>query len=80
LLIASVYLLIKCIQGVRDFILWYREGRAFAAERKRLKALRRQQRSAGINMPALKERPADSSKPPLRDVKPPKDDGRVAGI
>jgi hypothetical protein len=64
LLVASAYLLVKSIQGIRDLIIWYREGRAFAAEQKRLRALRRQQRSAGINMPALKERPTDSSKPP----------------
>ena len=54
---------------------WYREGRAFAAEQKRLRTLRRQQRHAGINMPALKERPTDSSKPPLRPSKPPKSEG-----
>ena len=75
LLIAGAYLLVKGVQAVRDFILWYREGRAFAAEQKRLKALRRQQRAAGINMPALKERPTDSSKPPLRNIKPPKEGG-----
>jgi hypothetical protein len=80
LLIASLYVLIKCVQGIRDLVIWYQEGRAFAAERKRLKALRRQQRSAGVNMPALKERPADSSKPPLRDAKPPKDGGGIAGL
>jgi len=79
LAIASLYLLVKCAQAVRDFINWYREGRAFAAEQKRLSALRRQQRSAGINMPALKERP--SSKPPIRpDAKPPKKDGGIAGL
>ncbi len=75
LLIVAAFLLIKVIQAVRDFIIWYREGRAFVAEQKRLKALRRQQRSAGVNMPALKERPTSSSKPPHRDVKPPKDGG-----
>ncbi len=80
LLIAAVYLLVKGIQALRDFIIWYREGRAFAAERKRLQTLRRQQRSAGVHMPALKERPTDSSKPPLRDAKPPKSDGGVTGI
>ncbi len=78
-LIATVYLVVKGIQGVRDFIEWYREGRAFAAEQKRFRALRHQQRSAGINMPALKERPTDSSKPPIRNVKSPKGDGRIAG-
>jgi hypothetical protein len=72
LVIAAVYLLIKTFQGVRDLIVWYREGRAFAAEQKRFKALRRQQRSAGVHMPALKERPTDSSQPPSRDAKPPK--------
>jgi hypothetical protein len=71
LLIAGIYLLIKCIQGIRDFIIWYREGRAFVAEQKRLKALRRRQRAAGVKMPALKERPADHTKPPIRDTKPP---------
>lgn len=70
-LIIVAFLLIKVIQAVRDFIIWYREGRAFAAEQKRAKALRRQQRSAGINMPALKERPADSTKPPSGEAKPP---------
>jgi hypothetical protein len=76
LLIAAAYLVVKGIQAVRDFVIWYREGRAFAAEQKRARALRRQQRSAGINMPALKERP--TSKPPLRDTKPPTDGG-IAG-
>ncbi len=71
LLIAAAFLLIKGIQAIRDFVIWYREGRAFAAEQKRAKALRRQQRSAGLHVPALKERPTDSSKPPVRDVKPP---------
>jgi len=71
LLIAAGFLLIKGIQAVRDFVTWYREGRAFAAERKRLQALRRQARSADIHMPALKERPTDSSKPLIRDAKPP---------
>ena len=47
LLIAAAYLVVKGIQAVRDFVIWYREGRAFAAEQKRLRALRRQQRSAG---------------------------------
>jgi hypothetical protein len=79
LLIVAVYLVVKGIQGVRDFIEWYREGRAFAAEQKRLRTLRRQQRSAGINMPVLKERPTDSSKPPIRNVKSPKGDGGIAG-
>ncbi len=80
LLVVAVYLLIKSIQGIRDFVEWYREGRAFAAEQRRLKALRRQQRSEGVHMPALKERPTDSSKPPIRKVKPPKGDDGVAGF
>jgi len=80
LLIAAVYLLVKGIQGVRDFIAWYQEGRAFAEEQKRVKAMRRQQRSAGINMPALKERPSDSSKPPIRNPKQEKGDGGLAGL
>ena len=80
LLIAAVYLLIKGIQGVRDFIEWYREGRAFAAEQRRLRALRRQKRSEAARMPALKERPTDSSKPPIRSVKPPKVDGGSPGF
>jgi hypothetical protein len=79
LAIAAVYLVVKGIQGLRDFITWYGEGRAFAAERKRVAALRRQQRSAGVKMPALKERPADSKKPPVRDAKPPVGDGGKAG-
>jgi hypothetical protein len=79
LVIASVYLLVKCVQGLRDFINWYREGRAFAAEQKRLRALRRQERTTGVNMPALKERP--SSKPPIRpDTKPPKKDSGITGL
>ena len=79
-LIAAVYLLVKGIQGLRDFITWYGEGRAFARERKRAAALRRQQRAAGVKMPALKERPADSSKPPIRDAKPPTGDSGKTGI
>jgi hypothetical protein len=78
--IVAIYVVVKSVQGVRDFIIWYQEGRAFAAERKRLKDLRHQERSAGVNMPALKERPKDPSKPPLRPAKPPKTDGGVAGI
>lgn len=78
LLIAAVYLVVKGIQGIRDIIEWYREGRAFAAEQKRLRTLRRQQRHAGVNMPALKERPTDLSKPPLRHAKPPKSDGGIS--
>jgi len=78
--IAAIYLLVKCVQGVRDFITWYQEGRAFAAEQKRVKAVRRQQRSAGVNMPALKERPGGSSKPPIRNPKLPKGDGGIAGM
>ena len=58
LLIAAVYLLVKIIQGIRDFVTWYQEGRAFAAEQKRVKALRRQQRSAG-DQHARPERTAD---------------------
>ena len=69
LLIASVYLLIVAIKAVRDLIIWYREGRTFAVEQKRARALRRQQRAAA--MPALKERPTDPSKPPIRDTQPP---------
>ena len=80
LLLAAVYLLVKGIQGIRDFIIWYREGQAFAAERKRLQALRRQQHSEGIHMPTLKERPADASKPPVRQAKSPKNNGGVAEI
>jgi hypothetical protein len=71
----ALYLLVKGVQAVRDFVIWYQEGRAFAAEQKRVKDLRRQQRSAGINMPAMKERPMDSSKPPIRHPKPPKEGG-----
>ena len=80
LLIAAVYLLVKGVQAARDFIIWYREGRAFTAEQKRLKALRRQQRSAGVHMPALKERPTDSSKLPKGDSRPPKAGGGMPGI
>jgi len=80
LLIAAVYLLVKGIQGVRELITWYQEGRAFAAEQKRVKALRRQQRSAGLNMPALKERPADSSKPPIRQQKQGQGNGGIPGM
>ena len=74
LLAAAIYLLVKGIQAVRDFIDWYREGKAFASEQKRLRtlreSLRRQQQASGVHMPALKERP-DSSKPPIRDTKSP---------
>jgi hypothetical protein len=81
LLIVASYVLVKGIQALRDFIIWYREGRAFAAEKKRAQAARRQQRSTGINMPALKERPIDTSKPPIREVKLPKDSGGgIAGL
>jgi hypothetical protein len=77
LAVVATYVVVKAIQAIWDFIVWYREGRAFAEEQKRAQTLRRQQRAAGINMPALKERPApDSSgpgsKPPIRETKPPK--------
>jgi len=77
LIIVAAYVLIISIQGIRDFIIWYREGRAFVAEQKRLRALRRQQRSANLNMPALKERPTDSSKPPVRIAKPSSGDSGI---
>ncbi len=31
----ALYLLVKGVQAVRDFVIWYQEGRAFAAEQKR---------------------------------------------
>ena len=85
LLIASAYVLVKVVQGVREFVIWYNEGRAFAAERKRLHALRRQQRDAGLHVPNLKERPADSSKPPAYphaggEPKPPAGDSGIKGL
>lgn len=64
MLIVAVYLLIVAIQAIRDFVIWYREGQEFANERKRAKALRQQQKLERQRMPALKERPADPSKPP----------------
>ena len=78
LAVVATYVVVKVIQAIWDFIVWYREGRAFAEEQKRAQALRRQQRAAGINMPALKERPS-SSKPPVREAKPPKGGG-IAGL
>ena len=63
LAVVATYVVVKAIQAIWDFIVWYREGRAFAEEQKRAQTLRRQQRAAGINMPALKEPPPDSSGP-----------------
>ena len=80
LAIAAIYLLVKAIQAIRDFVIWYREGRAFAAEQKRAKALRRQQRTAGLHMPALKERPTEALHPSHGDTKPPKEGGGAKGI
>ncbi len=72
LLIVAVYLMIMAIKAMRDFIAWYREGRAFVREQQRFKALRRQNRSPGLKVPAaLKERSPDSPRPPHREIQPP---------
>jgi hypothetical protein len=60
--IAGVYLVVMLIQGIRDLVSWWVEGRAFAKEQKRAKERRRQAHQA--NPPPLKERPAPPTKPP----------------
>ena len=71
--IVCLFVVITAVQGVRDFVNWYREGREFAKERKRAKALRQQKKLAKQNMPTLKERPAEPAKPSGREAKPPSD-------
>jgi len=62
-LIIVLYLLIMGIRSIRDFIIWYLEGREFARERKRAQAQRQQRKLAKQAMPALKERPPEPPKP-----------------
>jgi len=69
-LILVLYLLIMAIRSVRDLFIWYREGREFAKERRRAKELRQQRKLDKQRMPALKERPAEPSKPSAHPMKP----------
>ncbi len=71
ILVFALFLIIMAVISVRDFYTWYREGREFARERKRAKELRRQRKLEKQVMPALKERPAEPSKPHGYLLKPP---------
>ena len=42
ILIVFAYLFVKLIQGIKDLVAWWREGRAFAEEQKRAQQRRRQ--------------------------------------
>lgn len=64
-LIVGVYLVVKAAQGIRDFMSWYAEGRAFDKERQRLDEERRK-RHHQATPPSLKERPTAPTKPPKR--------------
>jgi hypothetical protein len=70
-LIFVLFLLIMAIRGIRDFVIWYREGRDFAREQRRAKELRKQRKLERQAMPTLKERPADPSKSSSHSIKPP---------
>jgi hypothetical protein len=75
-LIVALWVLIMATLSVRDFYVWYREGREFARERRRAKELRRQRKLEKQAMPALKERPADSSKSSAHSARPSDPPGR----
>ena len=70
-LIVALYLLILAIRGLRDFFIWYREGRDFAREQRRAKEQRQQRKLDKQAMPALKERPPEASKSTGHLFKPP---------
>ncbi len=71
LLIFVLFLIIMAVRSVRDFYIWYRDGREFAREQKRAKELRQQRKLEKQQMPALKERPEDLSKSRGHPIKPP---------
>jgi hypothetical protein len=62
ILIVGVYVVVKTVQGIRDLVSWWAEGRAFAREQKLARQRRRQGRRA--NPPPLKERPVLPTNPP----------------
>ncbi len=70
-LIIAVFLLVMAVLAVRDFVIWYRDGREFAREQRRAKELRQQRKLDKQAMPALKERPAEPSKSTGNPFKPP---------
>ena len=57
IIVVGIYLVVKIIQGVRDFVSWWAEGRAFAEEQK-IARQRRQQGHPMSTPPALKEKPS----------------------
>jgi hypothetical protein len=69
ILIGSLYLAVKLAQAAVEFISWYKEGRDFDREQKRLRELRRQGHTA--NPPPLKERPENPKTPPASQRKGP---------
>jgi hypothetical protein len=70
-LIVALYLLILAIRGIRDFYIWYREGRDFAKVQKRAKEQRQQRKLDKQAMPTLKERPSEPPKSGSHSIKPP---------
>jgi hypothetical protein len=62
LLVIALYLLIMGIRGIRDLVIWYRDGREFAQAKKQAKELRQQRKLEKQAMPALKERPPEPPK------------------
>ncbi len=62
--IVGVYLVVKIVQGIRDFAAWIVESRELAKLREEARERHRQGRP--VNPPPLKERPASTTKPPKR--------------
>ena len=56
ILIVGVYLVVKLVQGIREIVAWWVEGRAFAKLQKKSREQRRQGHPTS-KPPALKERP-----------------------
>jgi hypothetical protein len=67
ILIAAICIILKTLQGIRDVVSWYIEGRSSAKEQKRLKEGRRPEGLHGVGkMPVFKERPESKASSVLR--------------
>lgn len=67
-LIIGAYLVVKLVQGIRDFVAWWVENRELAELRQKSRELHRQGRSSG-KPPPLKERSSSitlATKPPAK--------------
>ena len=60
--IVGLYVVVKLVQGIRDFADWVVEARALAKLRRESREHRRQGHHAAP--PPLKERPASGTRPP----------------